>query len=187
MKPSRKSYDNIKRWKIVKGFDSYAIVPSPNSVFTMLLLALPFVAAFYWLIHFKFEIEEGLLMADIILFGTTILLIVICLRTRFQVSRDLRPILVVKPSQRELTLPRLSKTYQLDGAETFFIAHDYFDDGFEVSELNLIEAGEVEESRVLLLHFLGRGWRFDKIGEELERCGVPFKFRSHGEVQRDSE
>lgn len=183
MLPSRISYDNIKRWKVERGADSYAILPSPNYVFWLLPLVLPFVAAFYWLIHYKFEVDDkgALLMADIILFGTSILLIATCVRSRFQVSRDLRPILVVKPSERALMLPRLSKTYQLDGAEQFFIAHDYFNDPYDTgfSELNFVEAVEGEESRTLLIHFLGRGWRFDKIGEELEELGVPFKAREH--------
>ena len=183
MKPARTSYDNIKRWKIERRFDHYAILPSPNFVFTVFLVVLPFVAFFYWLLHFNLEVEneDHLLIADLILSGTCLLLLVICLYTRFQVSRDNRPILIVKPSCRELSLPRLSKTYQLDGDEKFFVAHDYFDDGLDsaYSELNFVANRDNPSARTLLLHFLGRYRGFDKIGKELEQMGVPFQFREH--------
>ena len=141
------------------------------------------VAAFYWLLHFGLEVDNrmALLIADMILLATSLLLLFICLRSWFQVSRDLRPFLVVRISQRELVLPRSGKTYPLDGNETFLIAHDYFDSGndSEVSELNFIDPAQEPATRTLLLHFLDRCRYFDKIGEDLAQLGVPFQLREH--------
>ena len=122
MSPGRSSYDNIQRWKVVRDRTSYAILPSPNHVFWMFAVVLPFVAAFYWLIHYKFDIgnKNGLLMADFILFGTTLLLLLISLHSRSKVSQDLRPFLVVSNQRGEWSLPRLSKTYALGGNESVF-------------------------------------------------------------------
>lgn len=186
MSPSRSSYDNIKRWKVVRSFESYEILPSPNYVFSLLVVTLPGVALFYWLLHYKLKIDDPnhLLMADAILFGTSFLLLIICLRTRFQVGKDRRPILVVNRSRRELILPRLSKSYPLGGSASFFVAHDYFEE-FEASELTFVEEGPEGPTSTLLLHFLGRYREFDKIGKELAELGVPFKQRDHRAPDED--
>ena len=182
MKRNHRSYSNIKRWKVVEGDDLYAIMPAPNAVFWQLLV-LPIIGIFYWVLHYKVDISDanGLLMADIILIGTTILMILICFFTRYKIMKDMRPHLMVSVSQGELLLPRFDKVYSLTEKNYFVVVHDLFIEGGEhtYSELNLIEYASEGNICIPLLHHLGRYKAFDKIGRQLELLGVVFKFREH--------
>lgn len=181
MKRNHSGYSNLKRWKEKEGEDFYSIVPAPNAPVFQLLITIPVAGVFYWLMHYKLDISDksGLLMADCILVGTSILMISIFLYSRHKTLKDMRPHLLLSTSTGELLFPRNDKTYQLKDPHMFFIAHDFFDEGGEhaYSELNLIEPLENGENCFPLLHHLGRYRAFDSIGKKLGALGVPFAFR----------
>lgn len=190
MKRNHSGYSNIKDWKEKEERGYYSIIPAPNAYFFQLLITIPIAGVFYWLLHYKLDIsdESGLLMADFILIGTPILMVVICLYHRYKIRKDLRPYLLFSEATGELLVPRHDKLYQPKDSRAFFIAHDFFDEGGEhaYSELNLIEPLEGGENCFPLLHHLGRYRAYDRIGKKLEASGIPFVFREQKQTKRTS-
>ena len=181
MKRHHFSYDNLKNWKEEESEDSYAIVPAPNAPFFQLVIPIPVAGVFYWLLHYEFDIQDklGLLMADCIVVGTSILMIVFFLYNRHRTMKDLRPHLLHSASSGSISFPRHARAYQSGDLHRFFIAHDFFNEGGACghSEFNLIELIDEEEICYPLLHHLGRYRAFDRIGKKLKDRGVPFVFR----------
>jgi len=190
MKRNHFSYNNLKNWKEEENEGSYAIVPAPNASLFQLIIPIPVAGVFYWLLHHKLDISDksGLLMADCIVVGTSILMIVMFLYQRHKTMKDLRPHLLFSASTGELLLPRHDKAYQLKDSHQFFVSHDFFNEGGEhaYSELNLIEPLGNGENCYPLLHHLGRYRAFDRIGKKLETLGVPFAFREANPTKRTS-
>lgn len=188
MKRNHSGYSNIRNWKEKEERGFYSIIPAPNASLFQLLTAIPVAGVFYWLLHHKLDIpdETGLLMADLILLGTSILMVVIFLFHRHTTKKDLRPHLSFSEATGELLVPRHERSYQLKDSHAFFIAHDFFDEGGEhaYSELNLIEPMEEGENCFPLLHHLGRYRAYDRIGKKLEARGVPFVFREQKQTAR---
>lgn len=188
MKRNHSGYSNIRSWKEKEDSEVYTILPAPNAPFFQLLITIPVAGAFYWLLHHKLDIldETGLLMADCILIGTSILMAVIFLYNRNKTMKDMRPYLLFSKSKREVLFPRHDRSYRLKDSHTFFVTHDFFDEGGEhsYSELNLIEPREGEDDCFPLLHHLGRYKAYDRIGKKLEASGVPFVFREQKSTKR---
>ena len=188
MKRNHSSYSNLKNWKEQEGKDFYAIAPAPNAPFFQLLTTIPVAGVFYWLLHYKFNIQDTawLFIMDCILIGTSILMLIVFLCSRHQTMKDRRPHLLFSESKGELLFPRVNKTFQLNDPHVFFVAHDFFDEGEEhaYSELNLIEPLDNGENCIPLLRHLGRFRAFDRIGKKLEAFGIPFKFRKQESTKR---